>query len=53
MAVLIVLANLAIGAALLGIAYFMNWAGPGYALGVMTGMMLFASWIRITDGKWP
>ncbi len=53
MTFLLILANIAIVAVLIGIAHFVNWAGPSYGVGVLTGMMVFATWIRITDGRWP
>lgn len=52
-ALLVIGMNIVVGAVLLGVAHFVGWAGPSYAAGILTGMLAFASWMRLSDGKWP
>lgn len=49
----IVVANIAIVAALIGLAHFVGWAGPSYAAGFLSGVAVFFGWFRIKHGYWP
>lgn len=50
---LLVLGNVAVIAALVGLAHFVGWAGPSYAAGVLSGGSVFLTWYRIKNGRWP
>lgn len=33
--------------------FYLKWMGPGYALGVMTGVFVFLIYFRVKYGVWP
>lgn len=45
--------TLAIVCVVAGLAYFVNWAGPSYAAGVISGGAFFLCWYRLRYGHWP
>lgn len=52
-ALVVILVNAALVAAIVGLAHLVGWAGPSYAAGVITGASLFLSWFRLKHGHWP
>lgn len=51
-AVFLVSANI-IFLALLGfVVYLMNWSGPGFALGIGCGALVYLTYFRLKHGYW-
>ena len=53
MNVLVVAANLAVIAAIVGFAHIVGWAGPSFAAGFIAGALMFLMWFRLKYGYWP
>jgi hypothetical protein len=51
--VLLFAMNVAVFAILGGLAYFLNWSGPGFAVGCLAGGFFVATVIRLKLGYWP
>ena len=50
---LFIVANIAVVAILGGLAYVLNWSGPGFAAGCLAGFSVAAFYLRIRLGYWP
>lgn len=50
---LLIAMNLAVVAILAGVAYFLNWSGPGFAAGAVAGGIVMAVAVRLKIGYWP
>ena len=53
MAAVIILANVAVIVALVGMAHLVGWAGPSYAAGFLSGASVFFTYFRLKHGYWP
>jgi hypothetical protein len=47
------LSNVAIIAAVLGLAAVIKFGGPPFAAGFLAGLFVFALWYRGKHGNWP
>lgn len=49
----LLLTNILFLGVMIGLAVFIDWAGPSFALGMLCGAFCMASAIRLQLGYWP
>lgn len=49
---ILIIANILFVGIMVSVVYLLNWSGPGFALGLFGGAVLYLTYVRIKLGYW-